>query len=90
MARYGEKLLCMCGRRKRDGRPGNEHYVVKVKIRREDISMKRTVTTLLAMTFVAAALASCGNTIRGMGQDTANTVDATQSAGKRVDRAARY
>lgn len=52
--------------------------------------MKKTVTTLLAMTFVAAALASCGNTIRGMGQDTANTVDATQSAGRRVDRAASY
>ncbi|MGF9567561.1 entericidin [Neorhizobium sp. JUb45] len=42
------------------------------------------------MTFIAAALASCGNTIRGVGRDTANTVDATQSAGKRVDRAARY
>lgn len=67
----------------------NEPYVWKVNIRREDISIK-TVTTLLAMTFVAAALASCGNTIRGMGQDTTNTVDATQSAGKRVERAARY
>jgi len=72
------------------GHHGNERYAVKVNIRREDISMKKTVTTLLAMTFVAAALASCGNTIRGMGQDTANTVDATQNAGKRVDRAARY
>lgn len=64
--------------------------MVEVNIRREDISMKKTVTTFLAMTFVAAALASCGNTIRGMGQDTANTVDATQSAGRRVDRAASY
>ncbi len=52
------------------------------------MSVKKTVTTLLAMTFVATAMASCGNTIRGMGQDTANTVDATQSAGNRVGRAA--
>lgn len=36
-----------------------------------------------------AMLASCGNTIRGMGQDTANAVDATQDAGRSVDRAAR-
>ncbi|MGK6315940.1 entericidin [Neorhizobium sp. DT-125] len=34
------------------------------------------------------SLSSCGNTIRGMGQDTANAVDATQDAGRRVDRAA--
>ncbi|WP_373458400.1 entericidin [Neorhizobium huautlense] len=34
------------------------------------------------------ALSSCGNTIRGMGRDTANAVDATQSAGRDVDRAA--
>lgn len=52
--------------------------------------MKKTVSTILAATFIAAALSSCGNTIRGMGRDTANTVDATQNAGKRVDRAARY
>ncbi len=52
--------------------------------------MKRAIITLIALTFAGASLASCGNTIRGMGQDTANTVDATQSAGKRVDRAARY
>lgn len=35
------------------------------------------------------ALASCGNTIRGMGRDTANAVDATQDAGRTVDNAAR-
>ncbi|WP_376741449.1 entericidin domain-containing protein [Sinorhizobium psoraleae] len=33
-------------------------------------------------------LSSCANTIRGMGQDTANTVNATESAGRRVARAA--
>jgi entericidin B len=36
----------------------------------------------------ATTLASCGNTIRGMGADTANAVDATQDAGRSVDRAA--
>jgi entericidin B len=48
--------------------------------------------TIIAFSAVALALtlSSCGNTIRGVGQDTANTVDATQNAGKRVDRAAKY
>ena len=41
---------------------------------------------LIASTF---ALASCGNTIRGMGQDTANAVDATQQAGRNVENAAK-
>lgn len=36
----------------------------------------------------ASTLASCGNTIRGMGSDTANAVDATQDAGRKVNRAA--
>ncbi|MBW6425515.1 entericidin [Rhizobium sp. XQZ8] len=52
--------------------------------------MKTPFVVMLTATFVALALSSCGNTIRGMGQDTANTVDATQNAGKRVDRAARH
>jgi entericidin B len=52
--------------------------------------MTRTIITVIALVFAGTSLASCGNTIRGMGQDTANTVDATQRAGKRVDRAARY
>ncbi|MDO1584383.1 entericidin [Rhizobium oryzicola] len=44
---------------------------------------------LIAATLVTlVSLTSCGNTIRGMGQDTANTVNATQDAGKRVQRAA--
>tara|TARA_B100000378_G_scaffold231253_1_gene196383 strand:- start:171 stop:332 length:162 start_codon:yes stop_codon:yes gene_type:complete len=42
---------------------------------------------LLAM---GSLLASCGNTIEGMGQDTANAIDATQNAGQSVDRAASY
>ncbi len=35
------------------------------------------------------ALSDCGNTIRGMGRDTANAVDATQDAGRSVERAAK-
>ncbi|AJY48199.1 hypothetical protein [Martelella endophytica] len=35
-------------------------------------------------------LTSCGNTIEGMGQDTANAIDATQDAGRSVDNAASY
>ncbi|MCM2474696.1 entericidin [Rhizobium sp. CG5] len=34
------------------------------------------------------SLSACGNTIRGMGRDTANTVDATQAAGRNVNQAA--
>ncbi|MGN6548650.1 MAG: entericidin, partial [Pararhizobium sp.] len=33
-------------------------------------------------------LSACANTIRGMGRDTANAVNATQAAGNDVDRAA--
>lgn len=34
------------------------------------------------------SLTACGNTIRGMGRDTANAVNATQSAGNDVANAA--
>lgn len=45
----------------------------------------------LAAVLIASAfgLASCGNTIRGMGQDTANAVDAAQQAGRNVENAAK-
>jgi len=49
----------------------------------------KTVTVIAALFATAAALSSCGNTIRGVGQDTANAVDATQDAGRNVERAAR-
>ena len=35
------------------------------------------------------ALTSCANTIKGVGRDAANTVNATQNAGNRVANAAR-
>lgn len=43
---------------------------------------------LAALVVVAALAAGCANTIRGIGQDTANAVEATQDAGHRVERAA--
>jgi len=43
----------------------------------------------LAAVAVTLLLAGCGNTIRGMGQDTANAVDATQDAGRNIERSAR-
>lgn len=48
----------------------------------------RNVTKLSLVFAALLALSACGNTIRGMGQDTANAVDATQDAGNRVANAA--
>ena len=48
----------------------------------------KSVCLITAAVVTLLSLTSCGNTIRGMGQDTANTVNATQDAGKRVQRAA--
>jgi entericidin B len=52
--------------------------------------MKVSAITIAAVALVSIGLASCGNTIRGVGKDVAGTVDATQNAGKRVDNAAKY
>lgn len=38
----------------------------------------------IAAVVAILALSGCANTVRGMGADTANTVNATQSAGHRV------
>lgn len=46
------------------------------------------VSVITAVFATVITLSGCGNTIRGLGQDTANAVDATQDAGRRVDRAA--
>ena len=43
---------------------------------------------LAAVLAAALALSACANTIRGVGRDAANTVDATQSAGNNVANAA--
>ncbi len=49
----------------------------------------RFFATTAAVLIALVSLSSCGNTIRGLGRDTANAVDATQDAGRSVDRAAR-
>ena len=41
-------------------------------------------TKITAALLAAMMLASCGNTIRGMGKDASNTVDATEDAAKDV------
>ena len=51
--------------------------------------MTATHLTRISIVFAAlVALSACGNTIRGVGKDTANAVDATQDAGRSVERAA--
>ena len=49
-----------------------------------------TNSRIATIAVLAAALmsAACANTIRGVGADTANTVNATQSAGRNVSNAA--
>jgi entericidin B len=49
----------------------------------------KSITVIAALLATAMSLSSCGNTIRGVGRDTANTVNATQDAGRSVERAAR-
>ncbi|PYE86750.1 entericidin [Phyllobacterium leguminum] len=44
--------------------------------------------SLIALAAFALTLPGCANTIRGVGQDTANAVNATQSAGQNVSQAA--
>ncbi|QRM55803.1 entericidin [Sinorhizobium sp. BG8] len=47
-------------------------------------------TTKISIILAALlALSACGNTIRGMGKDTANAVDATEDAGRSVANAAK-
>ncbi|MBE1506285.1 entericidin domain-containing protein [Rhizobium viscosum] len=48
-----------------------------------------TTGKIAAAAMVLLALSSCANTIKGMGRDTANAVNATQDAGRSVDRAAK-
>jgi entericidin B len=48
------------------------------------------ISRIVVVLALAGYAAGCANTIRGAGQDTANAVNATQSAGMKIDRAARY
>lgn len=46
--------------------------------------LRRLMSTLVVLVLGTTALAGCANTIRGVGRDAANTVDATQDAGSSV------
>ena len=50
--------------------------------------MTSTAIRFAALLVIAGMAAGCANTIRGMGNDTANAVQATQEAGRSVARAA--
>lgn len=50
--------------------------------------MKISAIVPVAVILAVVALAGCANTIRGMGADTANTVNAAQGAGTRVAKSA--
>lgn len=47
------------------------------------MSAKR-ISTAVAVSLALLALTACGNTIRGLGRDMGNAVDATQDAGRSV------
>jgi entericidin B len=51
------------------------------------MSATKTARILIAVAALVS-LSACANTIRGMGADTANAVNATQSAGQSVEQAA--
>lgn len=44
----------------------------------------RYISTAVALGLALLALTACGNTIRGLGRDMGNAVDATQDAGRSV------
>lgn len=46
--------------------------------------MFKAISSLAVVFAVVAFTSGCANTIRGVGADAANTVDATQSAGRNV------
>ncbi|MFK0330188.1 MULTISPECIES: entericidin A/B family lipoprotein [unclassified Rhizobium] len=48
-----------------------------------------TTVKIGAAIMLLFTLASCANTIRGVGRDTANAVNATQDAGRSVNHAAK-
>jgi entericidin B len=47
-------------------------------------TVMNTSTKIAAALLAVLMLASCGNTIRGVGRDTSNAVDATEDAAKDV------
>lgn len=52
--------------------------------------IKRSLASIVIVSALAIAVTGCANTIRGMGQDTAEAVDATQDAGRNIEGSAAY
>ena len=52
------------------------------------MSMKLSRLATIAILASALMASACANTIRGVGRDTANAVDATEDAGNSVAKAA--
>ena len=63
---------------------GRGATALRIYIIRLEITVMNTSTKIAAALLAVMMLASCGNTIRGLGRDTSNTVDATQDAAKDV------
>jgi len=51
------------------------------------MSMKLSQFATIAVLAGALAVSACANTIKGVGKDAANTVNATEAAGKSVAKA---
>ncbi len=49
----------------------------------------KTIIRAATIAFITVSLAGCGNTIRGIGRDMGNAVDATQDAGRSVANSVR-
>lgn len=49
----------------------------------------RSATIVATLMVLTLGLSSCGNTIRGIGNDLGNAVDATQDAGRSVANSVR-
>jgi predicted small secreted protein len=50
----------------------------------------KTLLTIATASCILVSLSACANTIKGVGRDAANTVNATQNAGHRVGNAAAH
>lgn len=50
--------------------------------------MMTMISRLTIVLAIAGLTVGCANTIRGVGQDTAQAVDATQQAGRTIERSA--
>jgi entericidin B len=50
----------------------------------------KSIFAAAVIVLTAVAVSGCGNTIRGVGKDTANAVDATKAAGRSVAHAASH